>query len=420
MIRLLFILSNIFDTINGVSTKYIKFIEYLSNISYLGSKIEIILFLPMKSSKNYPFKDVENIELVKISGVQIPYYTEIKIPILSSSKILSHIKTGHEIIVFNGEFFWLYEKLKKIQKKNKDIKIFPNMHTDYAFYMENIYKYTNIIGITPFVNHLDHYLEKKYFEGIIVTGDNLKDKFLKITNNVFNANEINLSIFKEHKIDDYDLSLNNLQIIYCGRISKEKNIDEVLECIIMLEDYNYNYTLNIIGDGPYLSSLQHKIIQDYDEIKDKIIFHGSLGQEDIYRLYSSLKNRIFIFTSESETFGKTPMEAGACGVPIFIKKSDASNRLYIDNENAYIFTSKNDFFEKFKIFLNSSTMEKKVFIENSIANVKKYDQTKIFEAWLNFLIKNNSKIKTFLNFFDIFAFHSVSKFINCSGILIGD
>jgi len=76
---------------------------------------------------------------------------------------------------------------------------------------------------------------KKYFEGIIVTGDNLKDKFLKITNNVFNANEINLSIFKEHKIDDYDLSLNNLQIIYCGRISKEKNIDEVLECILMLE-----------------------------------------------------------------------------------------------------------------------------------------------------------------------------------------
>ena len=420
MIRLLFILSNIFDTVNGVSTKYIKFIEYLSNISYLGSKIEIVLFIPMKLSKNYIFKDVENIELVKISGVQIPYYTEIKIPIISSSKILSHIKTGHEIIVFNGEFFWLYEKLKKIQKKNKDIKIFPNMHTDYVFYIENIYKYTNIIGITPFVNHLDHYLEKKYFEGIIVTGDNLKDKFLKITNHVFNANEINLSIFKEYKIDDYDLSLNNIQIIYCGRISKEKNIDEVLECIMMLNEYNYNYTLNIIGDGPYLSSLQHKIIHDYDDIQNRIIFHGSLGQEDIYRLYNSLKNRIFIFTSESETFGKTPMEAGACGVPIFIKKSDASSRLYMDSENAYIFTSKNEFVEKFKIFLNSSHLEKKAFIENSVNNVRKYDQTKIFESWLNFLIKNNSKMKTFLNFFDIFAFHSVSKFINCSGILIGD
>jgi glycosyltransferase involved in cell wall biosynthesis len=217
--------------------------------------------------------------------------------------------------------------------------------------MENIYKYTNIIGITPFVNHLDHYLEKKYFEGIIVTGDNLKDKFLKITNNVFNANEINLSIFKEYKIDDYDLSLNNLQIIYCGRISKEKNIEEILECIVMLEDYNYNYTLNIIGDGPYLSSLQHKIIQDYDEIKNKIIFHGSLGQEDIYKLYNSLKNRIFIFTSESETFGKTPMEAAACGIPIFIKKSDASNRLYIDSENAH---AMHELFLRLKKELNQS------------------------------------------------------------------
>ena len=114
------------------------------------------------------------------------------------------------------------------------------------------------------------------------------------------------------------------------------------------------------------------------------------------------------------------MEAGACGVPIFIKKSDASSRLYMDSENAYIFTSKNEFVEKFKIFLNSSHLEKKAFIENSVNNVRKYDQTKIFESWLNFLIKNNSKMKTFLNFFDIFAFHSVSKFINCSGILIGD
>ena len=47
ILRIIFILSNIFENINGVSTKYIKFIEYLSNINYLGSKIDIILFLEL-------------------------------------------------------------------------------------------------------------------------------------------------------------------------------------------------------------------------------------------------------------------------------------------------------------------------------------------------------------------------------------
>jgi hypothetical protein len=63
-----------------------------------------------------------------------------------------------------------------------------------------------------------------------------------------------------------------------------------------------------------------------------------------------MENRIFLFTSISETFGKTPMEAGATGIPIFIKKCDNSDMLYINKRNAMIFDNKNDFFELFVYF----------------------------------------------------------------------
>ena len=53
---------------------------------------------------------------------------------------------------------------------------------------------------------LDYYLDKKYFEGIIVTGEKLREKYNNITNNVFNANEIDLSIFKNYKIDNYKIN----------------------------------------------------------------------------------------------------------------------------------------------------------------------------------------------------------------------
>jgi glycosyltransferase involved in cell wall biosynthesis len=153
---------------------------------------------------------------------------------------------------------------------------------------------------------------------------------------------------------------------------------------------------------------------------DKIYFHGELKQREIYNLYHKLDNRIFIFTSLSETFGKTPMEAGICGVPIFIKKSDITPILYTHEENAYIFDNRYDFKVLLYKFLKSGINEKKSLIENSVKNIKKYDQNIIFNNLLKFLIQSDSKLKILLNFFDIFAFHSMSKMVNCSGMFLGE
>ena len=79
ILRIIFILSNIYENINGVSTKYIKFIEYLSNINYLGSKIDIILFIPGNNDEN----EKENVKIIKTTGIKIPFYKYIKIPVIS-------------------------------------------------------------------------------------------------------------------------------------------------------------------------------------------------------------------------------------------------------------------------------------------------------------------------------------------------
>jgi glycosyltransferase involved in cell wall biosynthesis len=181
--------------------------------------------------------------------------------------------------------------------------------------------------------------------------------------------------------------------------------------------------LNIIGDGPYLDNLKNIIHLQYKVISPKIVFYGFKSSYDINNLYQSLDNRIFIFTSLSETFGKTPMEAGSTGIPIFIKKCEVSLSLYQNTKNAYLFEDKNDFIELFNIFCNLNTFEKKIFISNSINNIKKYDQNIIFNDWIEFLIhglvKKNVE-KNNINMFDIFTFHGISKFINCTGSILSD
>ena len=290
------------------------------------------------------------------------------------------------------------------------------MHTDYIFYSENIYKNYKF-GLPASLNHLNHYLDKKIFNGIIVTGQLLTTKYLEVTENVFNANEVNLNIFNNIKKDNYDIDYYN--IIYCGRVSKEKNIDEIFTCCNELN--NYNYKIHIIGDGPYLSNLKDIIDLEYPKIKSNIIFHGSKSPEEINNLYQTLDNRIFLFTSISETFGKTPMEACSTGIPIFIKKSDTTDLLYINKRNAFIFNDSKDFLLLFEYFIKLDILEKQIFITDSINNIKQYDQQIIFHDWIDFLINGRiTKAKVKLNLFDIFTFQGISKFITCTGSIMSD
>ena len=419
--KIIFILSNIYEIANGVSTKYITFIEYLLKNNY-----NILLFTTFKNIENYKNcqncqKD-NNLKIIKTKGLIIPFYNTIKIPLLKESKLKEHITEGNEIIIFNGEFIWLYEVLYKIKNKHSNIKLYPNMHTDYIYYGNEVYskfKFYNFkFDYTSLLSYLDNYLEKKIFNGIIVTGEKLKTKYSLVTNLVFNANEINLDTFNNIKKDDYERNFYN--IIYCGRISKEKNIEEIIDCCQILND-KYNYYLNIIGDGPYLDTLKTIIELEYSKIKSKIIFHGNKDQQSINSLYQSMENRIFLFTSISETFGKTPMEAGATGIPIFIKKCNITDMLYMNKKNAMIFDNKNDFFELFVYFTEMDKFERDLFISNSINNIKKYDQNIIFKDWIEFLIEGKVlKKHSVLNFYDMFTFHGFTKLINCSGSIIGD
>ena len=163
--KIIFILPNIYEIVNGVSTKYIKFINYLTK-SY-----EVILFTTFNKIIESSLLEQNNLKIIKTNGLNVPFYKEIKIPIIKYKDIESHITKGNEIIIFNGEFIWIYDSLIKLKKQHDNIKIYPTMHTDYVYYANQIY---SLSKFTTTLNYLDYYLEKKKFSGIIVTGDKMK------------------------------------------------------------------------------------------------------------------------------------------------------------------------------------------------------------------------------------------------------
>ena len=379
--KIIFILYNIFESKSGVSNKYIKFIDHLSK-----NNIEYILFTSFQNNNDINTHIKNKYNIINKKGINVPFYKDIKIPNIKIDDI-QNIINNDDIIIFNGEFFWLYKILSKIKNTYPEIKIIPNWHTNYDYY-SNIY-FKNIISIKNSKNILYDNLKNNFFSGIIVTGELTKKDFIKYTSNVFNANEICLDNFNILKIDEYNLN-ETINFIYTGRISKEKNLNLIIDILnnLNLDNSNFkNFKMHIIGDGPCIKNIKNGINK---ELKHKIIFYGDINYSMIQDIYTQLNNRIFIQSSKSETFGKSTMEACYSGIPVFVIECDIHNLLYNDN-NSFTYGTIQEFKNELIFFFKLTKKQKENVIYNGYHNSKQYDQNEIFQNLQDFLINMNTK-----------------------------
>lgn len=124
-------------------------------------------------------------------------------------------------------------------------------------------------------------------------------------------------------------------IIFAGRMIKEKNIDILIKSVSLLKKEYPNITAVIIGDGPESMSLQ-QLATDLGVI-DNIRFIGPLENYD--DLIAHLKSsRVFVFPSTREGFGIVVVEANACGLPVIVidHERNAACDLVKDCQNGFI------------------------------------------------------------------------------------
>ncbi len=100
-------------------------------------------------------------------------------------------------------------------------------------------------------------------------------------------------------------------LVYTGRISRDKDLDLLIGAFRrVLEEYPH-VSLKMVGDGPYLDELREKC-SDLAHVK----FLGRIPNKELPELYSS--SDIFVFPSDSDTFGMSVLEAQACGLPAVV------------------------------------------------------------------------------------------------------
>ncbi len=104
-----------------------------------------------------------------------------------------------------------------------------------------------------------------------------------------------------------DVNRTRPVLLYVGRISKEKNLEEFLELDMRASKI-------LVGDGPMLSR--------YREKYPDAVFIGWVRQGQLATYYAN--SDVFVFPSTFDTLGIVQLEAMACGCPVAALPSQSS------------------------------------------------------------------------------------------------
>lgn len=136
-----------------------------------------------------------------------------------------------------------------------------------------------------------------------------------------------------------EIPQENKVVLYLGRVSEEKNIDEVMNYMDQYMEFQAKVTFLIVGDGPYRNTLE-KNAKGLKHRK-QIIFAGAKPWDEITHYYQVAD--VFVSASTSETQGLTYIEALASGVPIVARRDPCLNGVLIQGVNGYEFDDAKSF-----------------------------------------------------------------------------
>ena len=165
------------------------------------------------------------------------------------------------------------------------------------------------------------------------------------------------------------------QIIFAGRLSKEKGIEILLEAATQLPD---NYNLLIAGSGP----LEEKV----RNLADKKTNVHYLGYQSKQNLLSLIRGSdLLIQPSLEEGISSTLLEAMACGTCILASNIEGISEIVENNKTGLLVEPNNKDELLNKILYLLPKKEKRLNLANEgLEMVKKYDWEVVGKLYLNF------------------------------------
>lgn len=330
------ITENFLPKIDGVTRTLARLLDHL-----LDQGDQVLIIGPKKNIDTY-----KGIEVCGTPGIELFFYPELRTNFFKPSLLQKIRDFNADVFHFVDPILLGPQFLIVCQLCFPEIPRVTSYHTNIALYASNfgfpVFKYP-IWALQRMIHNscslvlcpspsTSKELETQGFEvskviiwprGVDISLFNPLQRSIELRQSWFDVSGI-----RSNRVND------DIVLLYVGRLSWEKNLRLLAEIYLHLSKFgvgeipSQNFHLVLVGDGPARSDLEHLLYGL------KVTFTGYLEGQDLAASYAS--SDIFVFPSESETFGQVVLEAMASGLPVISLNAEGVCDLVIDGATGYL------------------------------------------------------------------------------------
>ncbi len=183
---------------------------------------------------------------------------------------------------------------------------------------------------------------------------------------------------KKALLDRYGFTQNGHTLVMVTRLSKEKNVIEIVRFFPSLLKEIPDAQLMLVGDGPDRKKLE-KLCEETG-IADHVRFSGRIPPFEVYKYYNIAD--VFVSASLFELHSMSYLEAMAAGLPLVCREDLSLRGVLEDGVNGYIYENEQEFVDGVSKLLKDKENWEKMHL-GALARAEATDVSRFVENTLN-------------------------------------
>lgn len=176
--------------------------------------------------------------------------------------------------------------------------------------------------------------------------------------------------------EKYSIPSDSFVFGFCGRITKDKGIREILIAFNKLKEEFHEISLLLVGDIDVNNGLNKKIIKAiYND--PQIICVGKLNSDEVKYAYAAMN--VYLHPTYREGFGLAIQEAGAMELPVITSKIPGASEVLVEGQSCELVPIKNadQLYQKMQSFVRDPDKAKKMGHEAYLRVKKEFEREKM-------------------------------------------
>jgi glycosyltransferase involved in cell wall biosynthesis len=288
-------------------------------VGYLEAQgVEVLVFSPTSARPAF----AHNGSVVAVPSMPLPFRPEYRLALGMPRAVQRQLVEFRPDIVHIAVPDLLGYRALRLAQKHK-LPVVASYHTRYETYLKHYWYLAGLTGLlTRYLRNFYAACREVYVPSSsmidVLLADGLKNNFRLWPRGIdavrFNPDKRSAAWRARHGI-----GASELVIIHVARLVREKQLDVLAAILRRFQAGGVAHKAVIVGDGPERAALQG--------VLPHAIFTGFLDGGELATAYAS--SDIFLFPSDTESFGNVTLEAMASDLPCLCANATGSRSLVV-------------------------------------------------------------------------------------------